>query len=60
MGSNSANASRVLARQLARTLTEAELNFVSGGDELPEIDGESHTPTYTGCGSYGCSDGDKK
>lgn len=28
---NSGSAPRVMARQLARALTEAELNFVSGG-----------------------------
>jgi hypothetical protein len=56
---DSGSAPRVMGRQLARTLTDAELNYVSGGvfeaNEATEC-----TATYTGCGSYGCSDGDKK
>ena len=56
---DSGPAPRVMARQLARTLTEAELNFVSGGgkDKPPP---PTECSTGTGCFPYGCIDIDCK
>jgi hypothetical protein len=55
---DSGSAPRVMARQLARTLTDAELNLVAGGgkDKPPVGD----CSTGTGCFPYGCADIDCK
>ena len=55
---DSGPAPRVMARQLARALTEAEINFVSGGKKPPP---EGCILVGTGCDIYGgCYDLDCK
>jgi hypothetical protein len=51
---DSGTAPRVMARQLARALTEAELNFVSGGKKPPPPPGCVLVGTF--CDEYGCYD----
>jgi hypothetical protein len=53
----SRSAPRVMARQLARALTDAELNSVSGGGKKPP---PGECSTGTGCFPYGCTDLDCK
>jgi hypothetical protein len=57
---DSGPAPRVMARQLARALTDAELNFVSGGAKPPKPP-EGCILVGTGCDEFGgCYDLDCK
>jgi hypothetical protein len=55
---NSGSAPRVMARQLARALTEAEINYVSGGAKPPKPPGcvlvGTNCDEFGGCYDLDC------